>query len=167
MIYPIGKILSIRSNNPKAKVRIAIIGKYVELQDAYKSIHESFTHAGVANECRVKLKTIQSESINADNVEEHLKNLDGILVAPGFGDRGIDGKIEAIKYARENNLPFFGICLGMQCAVVEFARNVLNLPNAHSTEMNESTVDPVIDKMEEQKKDYEIWRNHAIGCVCL
>lgn len=138
--------------NPTGEVTIGLVGKYVELPDAYKSINESFIHAGAENECKVKVKSIHSESITADNVAEKLKGLDGVLVAPGFGSRGIEGKIEAIKYVRENNIPFFGICLGMQCAVIEFARNVLGLKDAHSSEMDENTKDPVISMMEEQKK---------------
>ncbi len=138
--------------NPKTEVRIGLVGKYVELKDAYKSIIESFTHAGTANECKVKLEMVHSEEVNAENAEEMLSNLDGILVAPGFGNRGIEGKIEAVRYARENKIPFLGICLGMQCAVIEFARNVLKLENANSTEFNKRTPNPVIDIMEMQKK---------------
>ncbi|MBO4738839.1 MAG: CTP synthase, partial [Bacteroidales bacterium] len=119
---------------PKYNVTIGLVGKYVELNDAYKSIIESFTHGGVANECKIKLELIHSEYITEGNVEEKLGHLDAILVAPGFGGRGIDGKITAITYARENNVPFLGICLGMQCAVVEFARNVLHWADAHSVE---------------------------------
>jgi CTP synthase len=136
---------------PKSKVNIGLIGKYIELQDAYKSILESFVHAGAMNECKVDVVNIHSEFINESNVEEKLSNLDGLLVAPGFGHRGIEGKILAVKYARENKLPFFGICLGMQMSVIEFGRNVLHL-QAHSTEMDPNAVDPVIDLMEEQKK---------------
>ena len=137
---------------PKAKVTIGLIGKYIELQDAYKSILESFVHAGAMNECKVQIVNVHSEFITDDNVGEKLGTLDGLLVAPGFGHRGVEGKIIAVKYARENNLPFFGICLGMQMAVIEFARNVLGLSKAHSTEMDPDTPDPVIDLMEEQKK---------------
>jgi CTP synthase len=137
--------------NPVSEIRIGLVGKYIELQDAYKSILESFVHAGVANECKVEIVSIASEGITESNVAKTFKELDGILVAPGFGERGIEGKIEAIKYARENNLPFFGICLGMQCAVVEFARNVLGLEGAASTEMDEDTKNPVIGLMENQK----------------
>ncbi len=137
---------------PKTKVTIGLIGKYVELQDAYKSILESFIHAGAVNECKVVVQNLHSEHITPENVADKLKNLDGLLVAPGFGHRGIEGKITAIQYARENNLPFFGICLGMQMAVVEYARNVLNWKDAHSTEMNPETAHPVIGLMEEQKK---------------
>ena len=136
---------------PKFNVTIGLVGKYVELQDAYKSILESFIHAGATNDCKVEVKYIHSEYIDAENVAEKLKGLDGVLVAPGFGNRGIEGKIEAIKYVRENEIPFFGICLGMQCAAIEFARNVLGMDGAHSTEMNDKTAYPVIHLMEEQK----------------
>jgi len=137
---------------PKGKVTIGLIGKYIELQDAYKSILESFIHAGAMNECQVQVVNIHSEFITDDNVAEKLSGLDGLLVAPGFGHRGVEGKIVAVKYARENGLPFFGICLGMQMAVIEFARDILGLKDAHSTEMDPETKDPVIDLMEEQKK---------------
>jgi len=137
---------------PKSKVTIGLIGKYIELQDAYKSILESFIHAGAMNECQVQVINIHSEFITDDNVAEKLTGLDGLLVAPGFGHRGVEGKIVAVKYARENGLPFFGICLGMQMAVIEYARNVLGLKEAHSTEMDPDTKEPVIDLMEEQKK---------------
>ncbi|MBI1223170.1 MAG: CTP synthase [Bacteroidetes bacterium] len=140
-----------RLKNPKQEVNIGIVGKYVELPDAYKSIAEAFIHAGSENETKVKVHYIHSEMLNEDNVEAKIKGMDGILVAPGFGERGIEGKIATIKYVRENNIPFFGICLGMQCAVVEFARNMVNLPDAASTEMNPETSNPVIDMMEEQK----------------
>jgi len=138
--------------NPVSEVRIGLIGKYIELKDAYKSIAESFIHAGVSNECRVNLEWIHSENINEENAADKLEGLHGILVAPGFGDRGIEGKISAIKYVREHNIPFLGVCLGMQCAVIEFGRNVLGLKDAHSTEMNSDTKYPVIDLMNEQKK---------------
>ena len=137
--------------HPKTKVTIGLVGKYVELPDAYKSISESFAHGGAANECQVELQLIHSEEIIPENISSQLVHLDGILVAPGFGPRGIEGKILAVKYARENNVPFLGICLGMQCAVIEFARNILNYENADSTEMNPKTLFPVIDLMEEQK----------------
>jgi CTP synthase len=136
---------------PKSKVTVGLIGKYIELQDAYKSILEAFIHAGAMNECKVQVMNVHSEFITEQNVAEKLENLDGLLVAPGFGHRGIEGKIAAVKYARENNLPFFGICLGMQMAVIEFARNVLHIADAHSTEMDATTTNPVIDLMEEQK----------------
>lgn len=138
-------------NHPKTEVNIGLVGKYVELPDAYKSINESFIHAGTENECTVNLTHIHSENLNAENVAQKLKGLHGVLVAPGFGDRGIEGKIETIKYLRENNIPFFGICLGMQCCVIEFARNVLGYADAHSTEMQAETQHPVIDIMESQK----------------
>ncbi len=136
---------------PKTKVTIGLIGKYIELQDAYKSILESFVHAGAINECKVKVVDVHSETITEDNVAEKLSKLDGLLVAPGFGNRGVEGKITAVKYARENNLPFFGICLGMQMAVIEFGRNVLGWADANSTEMVKDTAHPVIDLMDEQK----------------
>jgi CTP synthase len=136
---------------PKGKVNIGLIGKYLELQDAYKSILESFIHAGAMNECQVLITNIHSEFITEDNVAEKLAGLDGLLVAPGFGHRGVEGKVVAVKYSRENKLPFFGICLGMQMAAIEFARNVLGLKEAHSTEMNPETMEPVIDLMDEQK----------------
>ena len=138
--------------HPKSKVTIGLIGKYIELQDAYKSILESFVHAGAMNECKVQILNVHSESITSENVADKLGILDGLLVAPGFGHRGIEGKITAVKYARENKLPFFGICLGMQMAVIEFARNILGLTKAHSTEMQADTPTPVIDLMEHQKK---------------
>ncbi|MGQ0828538.1 MAG: CTP synthase [Bacteroidota bacterium] len=138
--------------HPKHEVRIGLVGKYVELKDSYKSISESFIHAGAANDCKVSIEWIHSESINDENVNEKFKGLRGILVAPGFGQRGIEGKISAIKFARENNVPFLGICLGMQCAVIEFARNVLGFKDANSTEMNPGTTNPVIDLLEAQKK---------------
>jgi len=137
---------------PKAKVSIGLIGKYIELQDAYKSILEAFVHAGAVNECKVEVVNIHSEFITPDNVEEKLAPLDGLLVAPGFGLRGIEGKITAVRFAREHGLPFFGICLGMQMAAIEFARNVLGLTGAHSTEMDPDTPHPVIDLMEGQKE---------------
>src|SRR5215217_2202124 len=137
---------------PKSRITIGLIGKYIELQDAYKSILESFIHAGAMNECQVQIMNVHSEFITEDNVSEKLAGLDGLLVAPGFGHRGVEGKIVAVKYARENGLPFFGICLGMQMAAIEFARTVLGLKEAHSTEMNPDTSEPVIDLMEEQKK---------------
>jgi CTP synthase len=138
--------------NPTEEIKVALVGKYVELKDAYKSIQESFTHAGAYNQCKVQVQSIHSEYLNDKNVVDKLKGFNGLLVAPGFGHRGIDGKIAAIRFARENKIPFFGICLGMQCAVVEFARNVMQLKKAHSTEMDPETPFPVIDLMEEQKK---------------
>ena len=141
-----------RLNHPKSRITIGLIGKYIELQDAYKSILEAFVHAGAMNQCKVQIVNVHSEFITPDNVHEKLKDLDGLLVAPGFGSRGVEGKITAVKFARENNLPFFGICLGMQMAVIEFARNVMGWKEAHSTEMDPSTAQPVIALMEEQKK---------------
>ncbi|HOK26693.1 MAG TPA: CTP synthase [Bacteroidales bacterium] len=138
-------------NFPKRKVNIALVGKYVELHDSYKSIHESFIHGGAANDCSVNIGYFNSENISDKNVDELMKDIDGILIAPGFGSRGVEGKISTVKYARINNVPFFGICLGMQCAVIEFARNVIGYEDAHSTEMDSDTKHPVIDLMEEQK----------------
>lgn len=140
-----------RHKNPKGEVSIGLIGKYVELQDSYKSILESFIHAGAENEVRVNVEFIHSEYINANTIGNKLAKLDGILVAPGFGERGIEGKVAAVKFAREKKLPFLGICLGMQMAVIEFARNVLNLKDANSTEMDAHTKNPVISMMEDQK----------------
>ncbi len=135
----------------KQQIDIALVGKYVELKDSYKSIAEAFIHAGVRNHCKVNLHWIHSEKINKDNVKELLGNVKGILVAPGFGSRGIEGKITAIQFARENKIPFLGICLGMQCAVIEFARNILGYADANSREMNPATTHPVIDILENQK----------------
>ena len=137
--------------NPKGKVRIGLVGKYVELQDSYKSILEASIHAGAVNEVEVQILSIHSEFLNQTNTEEKLKSLDGLIVAPGFGERGIEGKISAINYVRENKIPFFGICLGMQMAVIEYSRNILKYKNANSTEINENTDYPVIDLMENQK----------------
>ena len=153
-----------RLKNPTNDVRIGLVGKYVELHDAYKSIAESFIHAGSKNECKVHIDWIQSEHLADVTVaEERLRDLDGILVAPGFGERGIEGKINAIRYARENGIPFFGICLGMQCAVIEYARNVLGLADAHSFEMNPDTPHPVINMMEEQKKVVDMGGTMRLG----
>jgi CTP synthase len=138
--------------HPFNKVTIGLIGKYIELQDAYKSILESFIHAGAMNDCKVQIVNVHSEFITDENVCDKLGSLDGLLVAPGFGFRGVEGKVIAVKYARENKLPFFGICLGMQMAAIEFARNVLGIRDADSTEMQPDTPNPVIDMMEEQKK---------------
>ena len=140
-----------RYKNPKGSVRIALIGKYIELQDSYKSIIESFIHAGAINEVRVDVVPVHSEHINEKNVDEKLNSFDGILVAPGFGERGIEGKIQAINYVRTKKIPFFGICYGMQMAVIEYSRNILNLSDANSTEVNLKTKNPVIDLMENQK----------------
>jgi len=140
-----------RHKNPINQVKIGLIGKYVELQDSYKSILEAFIHAGAENEVKVIVEPIHSEYLNEDNVESKLSHLNGVLVAPGFGERGIEGKIDAVKFVREQNIPFFGICLGMQMAVIEFARNVMNLHDANSTEMSVNTKNPVINLMEDQK----------------
>ena len=137
--------------NPKHTVNVGLVGKYVELQDSYKSILEAFIHAGAENETKVNIISIHSEYLDVNTVEKQLKDLDGILVAPGFGNRGIEGKIDTIRYARENNIPFLGICLGMQMAVIEYARNVLGYKEANSIEMNENVLHPVINLMEEQK----------------
>ncbi len=137
--------------NPKSEVDIALVGKYVELQDAYKSILESFVHAGAANECKVNVHTIHSEYLDEENVAEKLAPMDAVLVAPGFGERGLEGKITAIRYARENKVPFFGICLGMQMCVIEFARNVLGIADAASAEVAPNSANPVIDLMDDQK----------------
>ncbi|MEX1202086.1 MAG: CTP synthase [Ferruginibacter sp.] len=139
-------------NYPKSRIKIGLIGKYIELQDAYKSILEAFVHAGAVNQCKVQIVNIHSEYITNENVVDKLKELDGLLVAPGFGSRGVEGKIATVKYARENKMPFFGICLGMQMAVIEYARNVLGWQDAHSTEMDANTTHPVIALMDEQKK---------------
>ncbi len=140
-----------RLKSSSTEIRIALVGKYVELYDSYKSIIESLSHAGAYNKVKVKVEFVHSEEITEDNVSDLLGGFDGILVAPGFGDRGVDGKIMAATYARESKVPFLGICLGLQCAVIEFARNVLGLMDAHSTEMDSNTSHPVIDLMEEQK----------------
>lgn len=141
-----------RLSNPASIIKIGLVGKYIELKDSYKSIIEAFIHAGVENNCKVQLVWLHSEELEEKNVAKKLKDLHGVLVAPGFGERGIEGKIAAIKYVRENNIPFLGICLGMQCAVIEFARNVIGLKDAHSSEMNPNTPHPVIDLLESQKK---------------
>ncbi|MBS1586315.1 MAG: CTP synthase [Bacteroidetes bacterium] len=148
---------------PKSKVTIGLIGKYVELQDAYKSILEGLIHAGAMNECKVEVRNIHSEYLTTENAIEKLHNLDAMLVAPGFGSRGIEGKIDAIRYAREKKIPFFGICLGMQMACVEFARNVLGLSKAHSTEMNPDTDQGVIAMMEEQKNITQMGGTMRLG----
>ena len=140
-----------RLKHPKHTVNVGLVGKYVELQDSYKSILESFIHAGAANQTKVNIISIHSEYLDETNAAQQLQGLDGIIVAPGFGGRGIEGKIETVRYARENNIPFFGICLGMQMAVIEYSRNVLGLKDANSTEMNEETSNPVIALMENQK----------------
>lgn len=144
------KIIS-RIKKPEKEITIAFVGKYITLQDAYKSVYESLTHAGIANNCKVKLKKIDSEKLTSENAGNYLSDVKGLLIPGGFGERGVDGKIEAIRYARENNIPFLGLCLGMQLACIEFARNVCNLKNAHSTEFNKKTKHPIISLLEEQK----------------
>ena len=145
------KVFLDKLKNTKKIVNIGLVGKYVELQDSYKSIIESLTHAGVANEVKVNIISIHSESVNDNNLRELLVNLNGIIVAPGFGERGIEGKIKAIRYSRENHVPFLGICLGMQMAVIEYGRNVLKLEDVNSTEMKEDCKNPIISLMENQK----------------
>jgi len=149
--------------NPTCAVTIALVGKYVELKDAYKSINESFVHAGASNLCKVNIKLVHSEFLEEGNVEEKLSDVHGILVAPGFGARGIEGKILAVKFARENKIPFLGICLGMQCAVIEFARNVIGWKLAHTTEIDPKTPYPVIDIMDEQKGLDELGGTMRLG----
>jgi len=152
-----------KHKNPKHTVTVGLIGKYVELQDSYKSILESFIHAGAANEVKVKVRSIHSEHLTEQNVAERLQGLDGILVAPGFGERGIEGKIHAVRIAREKNIPFLGICLGMRMAVIEFARTVLGLEGANSTEMDANAPHPVINLMEEQKKVTDMGGTMRLG----
>ena len=149
--------------NPTNEVNIGLVGKYVELPDAYKSIVESFVHAGAVNECQINLKCISSEAIENGNVDQILGDLHGVLVAPGFGERGIEGKISAVKYTREHNIPFFGICLGMQCAMIEYARNVLKIEDAGSTEMAPDSKNPIIDLMEDQKNIKELGGTMRLG----
>ena len=154
--------------SPSSEITIGLIGKYVELKDSYKSISEAFIHAGVANQAKVTVKWIHSEKINHKNIDAELKGLDGILVAPGFGSRGILGKIETVKYARENKVPFLGICLGMQCAVIEYARNVLGWQEAHTTEIVEDCKFPVINLMSEQKNIEDMGGTMRLGAYkCL
>ena len=149
--------------SPKHQLNISLVGKYIELKDAYKSIVEAFGHAGAFNDCQVNLNWIHSEEVTRENAAELFKNTDGVLVAPGFGSRGIEGKIHAIEYVRTNNIPFLGICLGMQCAVIEFARNVLGWSDAHSAEMDENTTHKVIDLMEEQKNIIDMGGTMRLG----
>ncbi|MFM7663067.1 MAG: CTP synthase, partial [Bacteroidota bacterium] len=149
--------------NPKSEINIALVGKYVELKDSYKSISEAIIHAGVANNVKIKVHWIQSENVSAKNVQELLHSMQGILVAPGFGSRGIAGKIEAIRFARVTGTPFLGICLGMQCAVIEFARNVLGYSDAHTTEIDPDSSHPVISMMEEQKKQSNFGGTMRLG----
>jgi CTP synthase len=152
-----------RHKNPKSEVTIGLIGKYVELQDSYKSILEAFIHAGAENEVSVKIESIHSEHLDVTQLKKHFAHLDGMLVAPGFGERGIEGKIEAVKFARENGIPFFGICLGMQMAVIEFSRNVLGLKDSNSVEMDPKTSDPVISLMEDQKNILDMGGTMRLG----
>lgn len=152
-----------RHKNPKYQVTIGLIGKYVELQDSYKSILEAFIHAGAENEVKVNVVSIHSEYITNDTIENEIAHLDGILVAPGFGERGTEGKIKAVQFARENNLPFFGICLGMQMAVIEYSRNVMGIKEASSVEVDENTPHPVIDIMEEQKNVTDMGGTMRLG----
>ena len=157
-----------RIKHPKYKVAIGLVGKYVELKDSYKSIMEAFVHAGAKNNCKVDLQCIHSEDLEAADVKDTLKGLNGVLVAPGFGHRGVEGKIAAVRWARENRIPFFGLCLGMQCAVIEFARNVLGMTDANSTEIYPKTPYPVIDLMEEQKGVVEKGGTMRLGAYpCL
>ena len=153
--------------SPKKSVKVGLIGKYVELKDSYKSILESLIHAGAVNETNVEVITIHSEHLNKNNISDKLKLLNGLIVAPGFGQRGVEGKIEAIKYSREKKVPFFGICLGMQMAVIEYARNKLKFSKANSTEMDSKCDFPVIDLMESQKKNKIKRRNDEVGCLVL
>ncbi len=150
-------------HNPSHEVTVALVGKYVELKDAYKSIREALIHGGVANETKVNVRSVHSEYIDESNIDEKLGDVDGILVAPGFGNRGIEGKILAVRFAREHNIPFFGICLGMQCAVIEFARDILGFKDANSTEMNPKTSHPVIDLMSEQKEIQNLGGTMRLG----
>ena len=152
-----------KHKNPKQQIKIGLIGKYVELQDSYKSILESLTHAGASNEVKVVVESIHSEFLSISDVSEKLKNIDGVIVAPGFGDRGIEGKIDAVRYVRENKIPFFGICLGMQMAVIENARNVMGLKNANSIEMDPECLEPVISIMENQKVITEMGGTMRLG----
>jgi CTP synthase len=153
--------------NPSSEINITVVGKYVELQDAYKSISEAFIHAGAVNETKVNVTWLHSEKVTEDTLEKHLKSSNGIMVAPGFGERGIEGKIQAVKYARENNVPYLGICLGMQMAVIEYARHVLGYADAHSLEINPDTSHPVINLMEEQKNISEMGGTMRLGaCAC-
>ncbi|MGB3592338.1 MAG: CTP synthase [Nonlabens sp.] len=152
-----------RHKNPKSQVTVGLIGKYVELQDSYKSILEAFIHAGAANEVKVRIESIHSEHLDYEDIEDKLSHLDGLLVAPGFGERGVAGKINAVRYARESGLPFFGICLGMQMAVIEYSRNVLGLEDSNSTEMDPDTPHPVISLMESQKTVMDMGGTMRLG----
>jgi CTP synthase len=137
---------------PQHRVRIGVVGKYIELQDAYKSVYEAIIHGGVANDCGVEIHRVDAEDIEREGAEKHLQGLGGVLVPGGFGERGIEGKIKAVQYARENKLPYLGLCLGMQIASIEFARNVVKLPKAHSTEFDPGTSHPVIAMLDEQTR---------------
>ena len=150
--------------NPKHIVKIGLVGKYIELKDAYKSITESLIHAGTTHECKVEIKWIHAEEINDNNIKKITQDVDGVLVAPGFGDRGIEGKINVIKHVRTKKIPFLGICLGMQTAVIEFGRNVLNLTDVNSSEMKTNCKNPVIDLMKEQKKIMLLTADGNIFC---
>jgi CTP synthase len=149
--------------NPRKEVNIAVVGKYIELPDTYKSVYEAITHAGAANDCRVNVKRVQSESIEKKGAEHYLKGVSGILVPGGFGDRGMEGKILTVRYARENRIPYLGLCVGMQIAVIEFARNVLGMKKAHSSEFDPKTPYPVIDLMESQKKLKDLGGTMRLG----
>lgn len=151
--------------NPKYKVKVAVVGKYIDLQDAYKSIYEALQHAGIANETEVQIKRINSEKVKAGNAAKVLKGLSGILVPGGFGNRGVEGKLRTIQFARENKIPFFGICLGMQCATIEFARNVIGWKGANSTEFNKKTTHPVISLLEEQEKVQNMGGTMRLGAL--
>jgi len=154
--------------NPSAFVRIAICGKYTHLKDSYKSIIESFVHAGVENNAKVELKWLDAEKLELNGAERYLRDVHGLLIPGGFGERGIEGKIKAIRYARENNMPFFGICLGLQCAVIEFARHICSINDANSTEFDPTTKNPVIDLMETQVKVVEKGGTMRLGAYrCL
>jgi CTP synthase len=151
--------------HPKHSVKIAVVGKYIDLQDAYKSIYESLKHGGIANDAEVVFKRVNSEKLLKSNIEQQLKDVSGILVPGGFGMRGVEGKMKAIEYARVNKIPFFGICLGMQCATIEFARNVMGWKNAHSTEFNKKTPHPVISLLEEQEKVENLGGTMRLGAL--
>lgn len=148
---------------PKQTVKIAVVGKYTDLQDAYKSIYEALTHGGIANEARIVVKRVNSEKLNKKNLEKTLKGVSGVLVPGGFGTRGVEGKLEAIRYARENQIPFLGICLGMQCATIEFARNVMGWKGANSTEFSKKSAYPVISLLEEQEKVKDLGGTMRLG----
>lgn len=152
-----------RLKNPTNEITLALVGKYVELKDSYKSITESLIHAGALNDCKVNVRWIHAEKVTPSTTKELFEGINGILVAPGFGKRGVEGKISAVQFARENNVPFLGICLGMQCAVVEFARNVLGLSDANSSEMNSETANPVIALMKSQEDITDLGGTMRLG----